>query len=91
MEAVAEPAVLEQLRHMFGCEPLFRSTSLFFNPPPLYVINTNASRAIDCFCEDVHARAPVRLCQMPAHPLIRRIGEDMTRPMLGAAWLAPVM
>jgi hypothetical protein len=32
MEAVAEPAVLEQLRHMFGCEPLFRSTSLFFNP-----------------------------------------------------------
>eukprot|EP01043_Picozoa_sp_COSAG02_P074963 COSAG02_NODE_15240_length_1191_cov_0.842491_2_plen_218_part_00 len=32
MEAVAEPAVLEQLRVMFGCDPLFRSTSLFVNP-----------------------------------------------------------
>ena len=32
MEAVAEPAVLEHLGQMFGCEPLFRSTSLFVNP-----------------------------------------------------------
>ena len=32
MEAVADPAVLGQLRGMFGSEPLFRSTSLFVQP-----------------------------------------------------------